>query len=337
MKREGADPVNTGVSRLCTNPGCSCESADGGCSPWCRAADRPGGERCRCGHGFCVPVLTRRMPSPGPGRAGWRAMAHARGAASPRWLVVVQRDRTALVPAARRRFDEPLCLVVLDRRQRDRRRDRSPVETERRRGERRQGLTPQEAGQWRRTGYRLVYRGAATWPRAARTASSGADVGHAGAEPLTVGAVMSPDPVTIGPEASLRQASEVMRRGGLHHLPVVGDGGRLIGIITDRDLSHAALVPVLANRMPSDARRLTAPRVRDAMTWRVQTTGPDATLVDAGHVMLERHIGSLPVVEGDRLVGILTEHDVLKALSPDIGPDSGDELDTDRVALAPRG
>jgi acetoin utilization protein AcuB len=148
---------------------------------------------------------------------------------------------------------------------------------------------------------------------------------------------MSADPVTIGPEASLRQASELMRRGGMHHLPVVGGGGRLIGIITDRDLVHAALVPALANRMPGDARRLKAPRVRDAMTWRVQTTGPDATLVDAGHVMLERHIGSLPVVEGNRLVGILTEHDVLKALSPDIGPDPGNELDTDRADARAQG
>jgi CBS domain-containing protein len=264
-------------------------------------------------------------------------MTHARGAASPRWLVVVQRDRRALVPAARRRFDEPLCLVVLDRRQRDRRQDPSPVETERRRGERRRGLTPQEAGQWRRTGYRLVIRGAATCPRAVRTASSGADVGHAGEEPLTVGAVMSTDPLTIGPEASLRQASEVMRRGGMRHLPVVRDGGRLIGIITDRDLVHAALVPALANRMSWDARHLKAPRVRDGMTWRVQTTRPDATLVEAGHVMLERHIGSLPVVEGDRLVGILTEHDVLKALSPDIGPDPGDELDTGRAGARAQG
>lgn len=137
---------------------------------------------------------------------------------------------------------------------------------------------------------------------------------------MTVGTVMARDPLTIGPEASLREASELMRRGGIHHLPVVGEGGRLIGMITDRDLVHAALVPALADRMPWDARRLKAPRVRDAMTWAVLTTRPDATLVEAGLVMVERHIGSLPVVEGDRLVGILTEHDVLKALGADIGP-----------------
>jgi CBS domain-containing protein len=148
---------------------------------------------------------------------------------------------------------------------------------------------------------------------------------------MTVGAVMSTDPVTIGPEAPLRQASALMRRGGLHHLPVVGDGGCLIGIITDHDLLHAALVPALAARKPWDARRLKAPRVRDAMTWHVRTTRPGATLVEAGHVMLECHIGSLPVVEGDRLVGMLTEHDVLKALSPDIGLDPGHSVDTDRT------
>ena len=150
---------------------------------------------------------------------------------------------------------------------------------------------------------------------------------------MTVGAVMTRDPLTIGPEAPLREASELMRKGRIHHLPVVGEGGRLIGIITDRDLVHAALVPALADRMPWDARRLKAPRVRDAMTWAVVTTRPDATLVEAGLMMVERHIGSLPVVEGGRLVGILTEHDVLEALRPGIGPDSDDDLDPGRRPL----
>jgi acetoin utilization protein AcuB len=140
---------------------------------------------------------------------------------------------------------------------------------------------------------------------------------------MTVETVMSRECVTIQPDAPLREASEVMRSRGVHHLPVVGDGGRLIGIITDRDLMHAALLPALADHVPWDARRVRLPRVRDAMTWAVVTTRPDATLVEAGLVMVERHIGSLPVVEGDRLVGILTERDVLAALRKDIGPDLG--------------
>jgi acetoin utilization protein AcuB len=124
-----------------------------------------------------------------------------------------------------------------------------------------------------------------------------------------------------------------MRKARVQHVPVVGDGGRLIGILTDRDLTHAALVPALADRMPWDARHRKAPRVRDAMTWAVLTTRPDASLVEAGLVMVERHIGSLPVVDGDRLVGILTEHDVLKALRTDAGPDPGADIDPARGAL----
>ena len=153
---------------------------------------------------------------------------------------------------------------------------------------------------------------------------------------MTVGMVMARDPVTIGPEASLREASELLRTRGIHHLPVIGEGGRLLGIITDRDLVHAALVPALADRMPWNARRHKTPRARDAMTWAVLTTRPDATLVDAGLVMVERHVGSLPVVEGDRLVGILTEHDVLRALRPDMNPDSGDDVNAGRPSRPER-
>jgi acetoin utilization protein AcuB len=69
------------------------------------------------------------------------------------------------------------------------------------------------------------------------------------------------------------------------------------------------------------------------MTWVVVTTGPEATLVEAGLVMIERRIGSLPVVERDRLVGILTEHDLLKALRADTSTDSDAGSDADWPAL----
>lgn len=60
-------------------------------------------------------------------------------------------------------------------------------------------------------------------------------------------------------------------------------------------------------------------KVRDVMTWSVVTTDPDATLVQAGFIMFQRRIGSLPVVENGRLVGILTERDVLAALRKEHG------------------
>jgi hypothetical protein len=158
--------VITAVQRLCANPACPCGPSDGGCSPWCRALDRPAGEWCRCGHEACAPAPARGVPSAWPTRVDWRAMARELGAASPHWLVVVRRDQPEVYPAARRRFDEPLCLVVLDRRRSDRRRGRMPVDTDRRRGERRQTPTPREAEQWLRAGYRLVYREEGAWPRA---------------------------------------------------------------------------------------------------------------------------------------------------------------------------
>lgn len=134
---------------------------------------------------------------------------------------------------------------------------------------------------------------------------------------------MTRDPFSIDPEAPLATARDVMRTRGLRHLPVVDDASELIGIITDRDLRHAAFGPALAEHLSRGARRrarevgeeLDNLRVRDAMTWVVVSTHPEASLAHAALIMSERRLGSLPVLEGGRLVGILTERDVLEALS----------------------
>jgi len=135
--------------------------------------------------------------------------------------------------------------------------------------------------------------------------------------------VMTVNPVTVGPDAPLRQAVNLMRERKIRHLPVVEDGERLVGILTDRDVRHAALVPALAEHLAWEPRRLKALRVRDVMTWSVVTTHPEATLAQAGMTMFQRRIGSLPVVDNGRLVGILTETDILGALS------AGKETDPD--------
>jgi CBS domain-containing protein len=135
--------------------------------------------------------------------------------------------------------------------------------------------------------------------------------------------VMTKDPFTIDPEAPLGTAIDMMRTKRLRHLPVVDESGQLVGIVTDRDLRHAAFAPALAEFLPASAQRrlrqvgetLENLRVRDAMTWVVVTTHPDASLAHAALIMSERRIGGLPVLDQGRLVGMLTERDVLEALS----------------------
>jgi len=135
--------------------------------------------------------------------------------------------------------------------------------------------------------------------------------------------VMTKGPITIDPEAPLETAAAVMREREVRHLPVVDEAGRLIGMITDRDLRGALLAPVLAEHLSGAAQRrlrglgaaLGNLRVRDAMTWDAVTIGPEAPIARAAAIMFEGRIGSLLVMERERLVGIVTERDVLKVLA----------------------
>ena len=139
--------------------------------------------------------------------------------------------------------------------------------------------------------------------------------------------VMSKDPLTIDPEAPLGTAMDVMRTKELRHLPVVDEAGQLIGIITDRDLRQACFAPAVAEYLSARGQRgirqlgqtLEDVRVRDFMTWVVVTVHPDASLAHAALIMSERRVGSLPVIENGRLVGMLTERDMLLALSKEGG------------------
>lgn len=119
--------------------------------------------------------------------------------------------------------------------------------------------------------------------------------------------------VTVRPDAPARIAADLMKSHQVRHLLVTEEGERLIGILTDRDLRHSAFLPMLAPHLAWEERWLKAPRIRDIMTWSVVTIEPDADLVRAGLLMFERRIGSLAVVDGGRLVGIVTERDLLEA------------------------
>lgn len=134
--------------------------------------------------------------------------------------------------------------------------------------------------------------------------------------------VMAKDPVTIDPEVTVGAALDIMRTKHIRHLPVVDEAGALRGIVTDRDLRHAAFAPALQEYLSVRARRLARQlgrtleslRVRDVMTWAVVTAAPETPVLSAALIMFESRVGSLPIIERGRLVGLLTEQDVLKAL-----------------------
>jgi CBS domain-containing protein len=148
--------------------------------------------------------------------------------------------------------------------------------------------------------------------------------------------VMTATPMTIDPEAPVETAVSVMRERGLRHLPVVDDRGALIGIVTDRDLRSAMFGSALAEYLPVEhggrlralASTLNDVRVSHVMTWGAVTTSPDAPVAQAAAIMADRRIGSLPVVESKRLVGIVTEYDVLRALAATLPCIKGADPDT---------
>jgi acetoin utilization protein AcuB len=119
---------------------------------------------------------------------------------------------------------------------------------------------------------------------------------------LSVRDIMVANLVTVSPEESARKAYQLMRDHRFRHLPVVSRG-RLVGVLSDRDLRPTLLSPGLAEAT-----------VVELMSDNPTTIGPDASVEEAASLLVVKKIGCLPVVEGDRLVGIVTETDLLAVL-----------------------
>lgn len=124
--------------------------------------------------------------------------------------------------------------------------------------------------------------------------------------------------MTVAPEESVRSAWQLLREGRIRHLPVV-EKGRLVGIVTDRDLRMALPSPVQPGAVEELLQRLEQLRVEDIMTREVITVTPETSIEDAAWLLLSRRIGGLPVLEGEELVGILTETDLLEAFVEMLG------------------
>jgi acetoin utilization protein AcuB len=120
---------------------------------------------------------------------------------------------------------------------------------------------------------------------------------------------MTREIVTLSPDETAGTALALCRERRIRHLPVLKEG-RLVGIVSDRDLRSAT--PALGD--PARSAALQEILVEDVMARDVLTALPDDPIEHAANVMREERIGCLPVVEGGELVGILTSSDVMAAL-----------------------
>jgi CBS domain-containing protein len=121
---------------------------------------------------------------------------------------------------------------------------------------------------------------------------------------------------TIEATATCHDAMEMMVRSRVRHLPVVDRAGALAGIVTDRDLRHHLFRPNVfteIGRTPVDE-LLSGVKLWEIMSSPVVSIAPDEDLERAARLMLEDKLGSLPVVEDGRIVGIITETDLLRRI-----------------------
>ncbi|MFQ5513805.1 MAG: CBS domain-containing protein [Myxococcota bacterium] len=122
---------------------------------------------------------------------------------------------------------------------------------------------------------------------------------------------MSRKVVSISADDDLQIVSEIMQLGRVRHLPVV-QRGELVGVVSQRDLLHASLSNVIG--LPCEEQRLflRGVSISQVMSSPPIAVAPAVSVREAARVMAERKIGCLPVVEEGRLLGIVTETDVLR-------------------------
>jgi CBS domain-containing protein len=129
--------------------------------------------------------------------------------------------------------------------------------------------------------------------------------------PLTVRELMVNNPTTLDINETLDLAEDIMKLGRIRHMPVVEEG-KLVGIVSQRDLFRSALITALGFGRKTTRALVKTIRIKEIMTKKVITIAPETSVKDAAREMVQRKIGCLPVVQDDRLVGILTETDILR-------------------------
>jgi acetoin utilization protein AcuB len=130
---------------------------------------------------------------------------------------------------------------------------------------------------------------------------------------MNISEIMTREVITLRPESNLREAIAVIQKFRIRHIPVV-EGGKLEGIVTDRDIKRAT--PSLHGGVTQEdyERVLNETRLFQVMTRDPLSVTPEASVKSVAKILVERKYGALPVVKDGVLVGIISDIDLLRVL-----------------------
>ena len=144
--------------------------------------------------------------------------------------------------------------------------------------------------------------------------------------------IMSKDVITVTQETPLKEVVKLMIEKKISGIPVVA-GDQLLGIVTENDLIVRAkkldlptFLPFIGgviylegpDRLEKELKKVTAITAEEVMTTKLHTIKPETSLEEIATIMVERKVNRLPVVEGKRLLGLITRSDVVRAVAPEL-------------------
>ena len=149
---------------------------------------------------------------------------------------------------------------------------------------------------------------------------------------LKVKDIMTKEIITVSPETEIVNAAKILLENRINGLPVIDASGRLVGILCQSDLvaqqksipipsvftlleSYIPLTPI--KRIDKEVEKIAALKVEQAMTPNPVTVDPETDIADVAKLMVDKKFHTLPVMEGDKVVGIVGKEDVLKTLFPE--------------------
>jgi acetoin utilization protein AcuB len=121
---------------------------------------------------------------------------------------------------------------------------------------------------------------------------------------------MTPDVITVAPDLPIAEGLELMRQKKVHRLPVLDKKGKLVGIVSHSDLLYASPSSATSLNVWEVTYLLNQIKIKEVMTKKVITVEETCPIEDAARLMRDHEIGGLPVVRGDKVVGIITESDL---------------------------